>query len=208
MKKKEILNEKIYLPDYFTGKLSNDLRKCQEFDILYWDFTKRIDIKVKTQIELLLKHIARTIKEKERRNKYLFLLKYLYCYIEEKKISDILKLELSQEQEYAELLKNHTRKVYSSPKKFIEFCREALFLKSKEIDWNANVWYVDKLDIQPDRFSQGNNIKSFTFLDVLMVENREALQRYTKYLLCISSLNLGTIRILHTQAKQLLEFLP
>ena len=54
---------------------------------------------------------------------------------------------------------------------------------NKEIDWTANVWYVDKLNIELSRHSQGNNIKSFNFLNVINIENREALQKYIKYLL-------------------------
>ena len=31
--------------------------------------------------------------------------------------------------------------------KFIVFCRKTLFLEVKEINWEANVWYVEKLNI-------------------------------------------------------------
>ena len=207
MKRKKTLNEIIYLPDYFTGKISNDFYKCDEYDILYWDFTKKIADKVKMQIEQLLNHIVKTIIEIEKRNKYLVLLKYLYCYVDEKRVSDLLKLEISQEKEYADLIKKYIKKENVSLNKFIEFCREVLFLKSNEIDWTANVWYVDKLNIELSRHSQGNNIKSFNFLNVINIENREALQKYIKYLLTLSSLNIGTIKIFYCHAKAFLKYL-
>lgn len=200
-------NEIVYLPDCFTGKLSNDLRRCQNADILYWDFTKKIECKVKIQIRQLLNHIVRTIKKEEKRNQYLFFLKNLYGYVEERKISDILKLELFQEKEYDDLLKKNIKRMSGSSKNFISFCRETLFIKNKEIDWNANVWYVEKIDISLERFPRGNNIKSFSFLNVLVKENRKSLQLYVKYLLRISSLNLITIRIFHIQAMQFLKYL-
>ncbi|MBR3606946.1 MAG: hypothetical protein IKL51_05155 [Lachnospiraceae bacterium] len=92
-------------------------------------------------------------------------------------------MELSQEEEYAAFLKASMGKSCGSPKRFITFCRETLFMMNKEIDWTANVWYVDKLNIELSRHSQGNNIKSFNFLNVINIENREALQKYIKYLL-------------------------
>lgn len=94
-----------------------------------------------------------------------------------------------------------------SPRRFITFCREILFRGNKEIDWSANAWYVDKLNIELSRQSQGNNIKSFNFLDVINVANRVALQKYVKYLLTLTSLNIGTIKIFCCHAKAFLRYL-
>ena len=116
-------------------------------------------------------------------------------------------MELSQEKEYTAFLKACKGKNCGSPRRFIAFCRETLFIENKEIDWSANVWYVDKLNIEPSRRSQGNNIKSFNFLDVINIENRVALQKYIKYLLTLTSLNVGTIKILCCQAKSFLRYL-
>lgn len=116
-------------------------------------------------------------------------------------------MELSHEEEYTVFLKTDMGKSCGSPRRFIAFCREILFVENKEIDWSSNVWYVDKLNIEPSRQSQGNNIKSFNFLDVLNVENRVALQKYIKYLLTLTSLNVGTIKIFCCHAKAFLRYL-
>lgn len=50
-------------------------------------------------------------------------------------------------------------------------------------------------------------MESFSFLDIHSHENRQGLQRYLKYLLTVTSLNLGTIRIHHTYIKEFLRFL-
>lgn len=74
-------------------------------------------------------------------------------------------MELSQEEEYTAFLKAGMGKCCGSPRRFITICREILFMGNKEIDWSANVWYIDKLNIEPSRQSQGSSIKSFNFLD-------------------------------------------
>ena len=87
------------------------------------------------------------------------------------------------------------------------FCRKILFLESAEIDWEANVWFVERLNILPERYSRSNTIDSFSFLDIECAENRKGLQKYLKYLLTATSLNLGTIRIHHTYIRDFLKFL-
>ena len=164
MKQKKPINEMIYLPEYYTGKYSQLLQKEKTSEILYWDFTKNVSEIVKLQIENLLTFIVKTIKDREKRlNNYLLPLKYLLQYAEESGLQDLLKMETLQEEEYAAFLKAGMGKCSGSPRRFIAFCRETLFIENKEIDWSANVWYVDKLNIEPSRHSQGNNIKTLTF---------------------------------------------
>lgn len=208
MKQKKPLNEVIYLPEYFAGKFSQLLQKEKTSEILYWDFTKNVSETVKLQIESLLTFIVKTIRDREKRlNNYLLPLKYLLQYAEESGLQDLLKMETLQEEEYATFLKAGKGKSCGSPKWFIAFCREILWVENKEIDWSANVWYVDRLNIEPSRYSQGNNIKSFNFLNVINSENRVALQKYIKYLLTLTSLNIGTIKIFCCHAKSFLRYL-
>ena len=208
MKQKKPLYEVIYLPEYCAGKFSLLLEKEKTSEILYWDFAKNVSEIVKLQIENLLTFIVITIKDREERlNNYLLPLKYLMQYAEESGLQDLLKMELSQGEEYTAFLKASMGKSCGSPRRFITFCREILFMGNKEIDWSANVWYVDKLNIKPSRQSQGNNIKSFNFLDVINIENRMALQKYVKYLLTLTTLNIGTIKIFCCHAKAFLRYL-
>ena len=116
-------------------------------------------------------------------------------------------METIQEQEYKAFLKNQMGKYYTSSAKFIGFCRKTLFLEAKEINWEANVWYVEKLNIAPGRYSLSNTIESFSFLDVHFPDNREMLQKYMKYLFAVTNLNLGTIRIQHTYTREFLKYL-
>lgn len=118
-----------------------------------------------------------------------------------------MKMEKAQEQEYSLMLKREYGNLCLSPKKFILFCRKLLFLESKNINWEANVWFTEVLNISSERYSRSNVVESFSFLDIQSHENRQGLQRYLKYLLTVTSLNLGTIRIHHTYIKEFLRFL-
>lgn len=101
MKKRLPFNQEIYLPEYFSDTVFRTFENETEQRILYWDFRKVLDEKVKMQIEILLNEIVKSIKNKEeRRNGYLLPLKCLFCYAEKIGMKDIMKMELDQEQEY------------------------------------------------------------------------------------------------------------
>ena len=73
MKKKLSFNQEIYRPEYFSDTVFGAFEKESEQRILYWDFRKVLDEKVKMQIEILLNEIVKSIKNvEERRNGYLF----------------------------------------------------------------------------------------------------------------------------------------
>lgn len=111
-------------------------------------------------------------------------MQYLFRYVKKNNITDILKMEIRQEKEYELFVPKEVKKNSGSLRKFIEFCRRILFISNKEIDWSANVWYVERLHINPKRVSQGTPILSFSFLDITNSDNRKALQEYVNYLIC------------------------
>ena len=80
MKKKLPLNQEIYLPEYLSDTVARSFEKEVDQRILYWDFRKTFDEKLKMQIELLLNEIVKSIKNREeRRNRYLLPRKCLFC---------------------------------------------------------------------------------------------------------------------------------
>ena len=172
MKKKLPFEQEIYLPEYLSGTAARSFEKEVDQRILYWDFSKALDEKIKMQIELLLNEIVKSIKNREeRRNRYLLPLKCLFCYAEKSGLKDIMKMEKAQEQEYSFILKRECGNPCSSPKKFILFCRKLLFLESKNINWEANVWFTERLNISSERYSRSNAVESFSFLDIHLSKN-------------------------------------
>lgn len=116
-------------------------------------------------------------------------------------------MDADQEAEFALLLRTQMSESNVNATKFIAFCRKTLFLEAKEINWEANVWYVEKLNISPERYSLSNTIDSFSFLNIRREDNRKMLQEYLKYLFVVMNLNLGTIRIKQTYIKEFLRYL-
>ena len=83
IKKKLPIDQEIYLPEYFSGTVARFFDKESDQRILYWDFSKDLDEKLKMQTALLLNEIVKSIKNREeRRNRYLLPLKCLFCYAE------------------------------------------------------------------------------------------------------------------------------
>lgn len=93
MKKKLPLEQEIYLPEYLSGTVARSFEKEVDQRILYWDFSKALDEKLKMQIELLLNEIVKSIKNREeRQNRYLLPLKCLFCYAEKSGAKDMMKI--------------------------------------------------------------------------------------------------------------------
>lgn len=69
---KDIRNGPIYLPDYFTGRMAKSFDFEKDKDILHWDFSTDTSENVKKQVEWILGHIVKNIKDSEKRgNQYL-----------------------------------------------------------------------------------------------------------------------------------------
>lgn len=78
-------------------------------------------------------------------------------------------MDVDQEAEIALMLRKQMGESNVNATKFIAFCRKTLFLEAKEINWEADVWYVEKLNISPERYSLSSTIDSFSFLDIRTV---------------------------------------
>lgn len=182
--------------------------KDAEPETPHWDFGRNVAQTVKLQIKLLLSYVDKTVKNKEeKRNRYLLPLKYLFCYAENSGLQDIFKMDMAQEEEFTSLLRMQIAELNINSKSFIAFCRKTLFLEAEEINWEAYVWYVAKLNIAHERYSLSSTIESFSFLDIRLEDNRKVLQEYMKYLFTVTNLNLGTIRIKQTYIKDFFKHL-
>ena len=107
MKKKLPLEQEIYLAEYLSGTVSRSFEKEVDQRILYWDFSKALDEKIKMQIELLLNEIVKSIKNREeRRNRYLLPLKCLFCYAEKSVLEEERK-KLDQDGGFRPDVKKH-----------------------------------------------------------------------------------------------------
>ena len=63
----------------------------------------------------------------------------------------------------------------------------------EQIQWNANVWYLERLHLGKHRVDESKSLKSISFMEVQNQQNREILQAYMKYELGITGQAVSTI---------------
>lgn len=81
------------------------------------------------------------------------------------------------------------------------------FLEAKEIHWQANVWYLERIHIAKERVNQSSPAGSLVFEDVKDRGNRELLKKYMRYLIAVSDLSASNVRGKSIYVRNFLKFL-
>mgnify|MGYP006980041683 CR=1 FL=1 len=68
-----------------------------------------------------------------------------------------------------------------------------LFVQSKDINWEANVWYLERFQFDATRYDPTRPVKRISFLDIANKDNREYLKMYVKYQLGLTGLSVQNI---------------
>ena len=109
------------------------------------------------------------------RNVRLKSLKLLYDSCVQLNITDIGLLEM----EHVEtILKNFPE---TSQRSILGECRRDAFMQQEQIQWEANVWYLERLHLGKHRIDESKSLISISFMEVKEIQNREILQAYMKY---------------------------
>ena len=88
----------------------------------------------------------------------------------------------------------------------IDNSRKILFLTAPEINWHANVWYMEQFHLSEDRLNPSSPVQRLSFIEVTNQKNRELLQEYAKYHVGIGWLTIANIRSQLYEVKKLLEY--
>lgn len=67
------------------------------------------------------------------------------------------------------------------------------FMQQEQIQWEANVWYLERLHLGKHRIDESKSLISISFMEVKEIQNREILQAYMKYELGITGQAVSTI---------------
>ncbi len=67
------------------------------------------------------------------------------------------------------------------------------FLQTKEIRWDATIWYLEKFKIPKERLNPSDPVERISFREVLHPENRKLLQEYMKYEIGIGEMAISTV---------------
>lgn len=195
-----------YLPD---REIAEKYILVKNENIMVWDFRIPCSEKMKRQVFRAVCSISREKKDSWERNLALTGLKYLYQFCIQSEIPDIEMMELEEKEQFAETLQGLTENEKKWKRMFnvLAWIQRHEFLSAKEIRWEANVWYLERLHISGERINQSNPPERLSFEEVRNKKNRELLKKYMRYLLAISNISASNIRTKNSYLRNYLKFL-
>lgn len=193
-----------YLPDQ---KLAMEFDKVRDKTELVWDFSVKASEKMKQQIFQLLIHILENVKDpKDRRVRFLLPMQWMYQYCIKQGIVDIETMEQEEIEKLEEIVKQKVVN-YKNSMQIVDNSRKILFMSGKQIHWHANVWYMEKFHLAPERVNPCNPVNRLSFYQVENLNNRKLLQEYARYQIGITGLTIGNIRSQQNYVKKFLKYL-
>ena len=195
-----------YLPDQ---EIAEKYTIARDESNLVWDFRIACSEKMKQQIFRAICSLSREKKSSWERNMSLTGLRCLYQFCVRAGIDDIEQMELEEKERFAQELRRLPRSEKSRKSMFgiLAWIQRHEFLSAKEIHWQTNVWYLERIHIAGERINESNPAGCLIFEDVKNRENRELLKRYMKYLIAVSDLSVSNIRDKSMYLRNYLKFL-
>lgn len=192
-----------YHPDY---ELAKEFYYCRNTEGFLWDFSIHTSQKLKCQVFTVLNYALESASDRELRRGYLAPLHFFYMHCIDRGISDLTRLEQDQIDAYfnrakeVPLVKNRYHQI-------VEKAQRILFLQAKDIDWEANVWYLERFQFDETRYDPTRPVKRISFLDIADRKNREYLKIYVKYQLGVTGASVQNIWARTYITKAFLRFL-
>lgn len=213
LRKKEFTykNELLYLgyhPDY---EVASKYLYTQNRVPLFFDFSLDTSEVLKRQIFDTLKFVAEQYNDKPnhyRIQHYILPLWNLYSFCVEHKVSDMTQFTKVNETAYRSYLLKMSNSQYLQDKHIVGMVRKYLFLTSPTINWDANVWYFERLTFTEGRMNEARPIEALYFDSFRITDNVELLKDYMKYLIGLSPrYSIQSVYIAYYDIKELLKYL-
>lgn len=190
-------NQILFIPYHPDQAIVMEFDSVRNKPNMVWDFTRPCAQIVKEQIFATLNAAIGRFKEPRKREQRLSGLHFLYGFCAEKGIQDIEMMEEAQVQEFEAYLSRHTtsetRKMQLLPS--LNFCRKTTFLQNEGIHWDANVWYLERLNLPKNRVNPSGSFSSVSFMEIANPKNRRYAKEYMKYQMGITGQSVSTIVI-------------
>ena len=185
----------LFLPYHPDQELAMELDSVRNRPNMVWDFTKPCAWHVKEQVFTTLNEILAITKNSIQRRQRLTGLQYLYDFCTEQAIQDIEDMDLAQEQMFDAYLTEHTpSETYKHQMlAILNLCRKTVFLHNAQINWQANIWYLDGLRIAEHRLNRSSSVTSVSFTEISHKENRRYAKEYMKYQIGVTGQAISTI---------------
>lgn len=143
---------------------------------------------------------------KDRRVRFLLPMQWMYQYCIKQGIVDIETMEQEEIDKLEEIVKQKVVN-YKNSMQIVDNSRKILFMSGKQIHWHANVWYMEKFHLAPERVNPCNPVNRLSFYQVENLNNRKLLQEYARYQIGITGLTIGNIRSQQNYVKKFLKYL-
>ncbi len=127
-------------------------------------------------------------------------------YYIDREISDLTRLEQDQIDDYFNKAKEIPL-VNNRYHQIEDKAQRILFLQAKDINWEANVWYLDRFQFDETRYDPTRPVRRISFLDIADRKNREYLKIYIKYQLGVTGISVQNIWARTYITKAFLRFL-
>lgn len=192
--KLEFVNDKIFLlyhPDY---EIANSFYYQNDKEELVFDFSYPGYELLKNQIFEMLVHVLNVKKNQhDRRERFLIPLKKLYLFCMEKGIRDIEQMTDYDEENFRNSMSGKVGTKEEIYMQIVYNIRKFLFLNAKTINFDANVWYLERFTFKNDRVDAARPIETISFAGIKIEENRRLLQEYMKNAISITHKSIKTI---------------
>lgn len=202
-------NRILFIPYHPDQTIAMEFDSVRNKPNMVWDFERHCSQTVKEQIFVTLNAMIERYKEPRRREQKLSGLQSLYDYCTEQRIEDIEKLDASQVNEFEAYLDRHTtsksRKLQLLPS--MNFCRQTVFLQNEEIHWDANIWYLERLNLPKHRVNPSGSFSSVSFVEITRPDNQRYAKEYMKYQFGITGQSVSTIIIKYEGIRNFLIWL-
>ena len=175
----------LFLPYHPVQELVQRLDACPERPEWVWDFSRKAPEKMKRQIFDILNRDGKLLRDHLKR------LWRFYQFCLNAQVEDIEQMGLEQTMDYQKQVMEEGQPKAAG---IIDTCRRILFLQAKEINWDADVWYLERFCLQPERMDPSNPVVSLSFTEVTHDGNRKLLKKYMRYGLGLTDLSLRYLR--------------
>lgn len=165
----------------------------RDLNIVLWDFSVKTSRGLKKQIFKVINYALAEISNlDELRKGYLMPLQFFYRYCVEHDIEDIFLMEQDEIDEYQQVARANEKGRHRIHQ-IAEKVEKILFLTSKDINWQANIWYIERFHFDSTRYDPAHPVDCISFLDIRNKENRKIFKEYSKYMFGTTSLVVSTI---------------
>ena len=194
----------LYYPVY---EIANAFYYTRDKHELLWDFRIKAPYKMKQQIFHMLMYVLNELPVgNARRARFMLPLKWLYEFCIETGVEDLERLEIVQIEAFREIVSGKVVNVDNSMQ-IVDNIRKRLFMDAKEINWNANVWYMERFHLPEERQNPSSPVIRLRFLEILNLENRGLMQAYIRYLIGVTDMSIGNIRLKYYMVSDFLKTL-